>query len=85
MGLENKIKSPIDERFIEILSILIDQDKFRNFTNLGEIFQVVPHSFSEILAGIKNVSEDQINRVCTEFPDINKAYILTGVQPRFFF
>ena len=83
MGIEIRIESPVNERFIEICNFLVKQDVVKNFTKLAEVVNENPQSFTDIKAGKKRVSDDLITKVCSAFPFVNPAYINGGMTPRF--
>ncbi len=83
MSLDIKIESLVNDRFTDIIVLLIEQEKCKSFSRLGEAIGENPQSFTDIKAGKKRVSEDLINRICSFFPDINKAYITGGFKPKF--
>lgn len=44
---------------------------------------VRPQSLYNVLSGACNLSAKMLDRICTAFPEINRAWVLTGIGARF--
>lgn len=71
------MKEAINQRFIETVLYLIEQDKSLNKTKIASAIQIQPSKFSEILKKRMNIGVDSIVLFCEKF-NISVEWLLTG-------
>lgn len=66
------------QRFKLVIDYLISSKKVRNQAELVKQYKLSSGYISQISTGKKGPSEDFINRLAKDFPEINPVWILTG-------
>ncbi len=71
-------KEPINARFLQIITYLLENNLVRSKGELADILGVKPSKFSEILNNRMMAGTDLIATICHKYPQISSEWVLTG-------
>lgn len=71
-------KEPINARFLQIITYLLENNLVRSKGELADILGVKPSKFSEILNNRMMAGTDLIATICYKYPQISSEWVLTG-------
>ena len=71
-------KEPINARFLQIITYLLENNLVRSKGELADILGVKPSKFSEILNNRMMAGTDLIATICHKYPQLSSEWVLTG-------
>lgn len=82
MKNENKYKSIEAERFISVISLLIEKEFAKSFKEIAEKSGHSSQDFTDIKSGKKDLQRHFLSDIAKIYP-VNEVYVLTGEEEMF--